>query len=72
MPRRVACKARGYGACEVIVGEQVDDDQEARRDGEPWPRDGRDNDVDWLRRCCFTQTDVSDQVPAFEQKGVNF
>jgi len=44
--RRVARKARGYGAGKVIVGEQVDDDQDARRDGEPWPRNGRDNDVD--------------------------
>ena len=35
------------------MGEQVDDDEDARRDGEPWPRNGRDDDVDWIAVCCF-------------------
>jgi len=44
-PRRVTCKARGYGARKVIVGEQVDNDQDARRGGQPWPWNGWENDV---------------------------
>jgi hypothetical protein len=46
--RRVTRKTGRYGAGKVIMGEQVDDDQDARRNGQPWPRNGRQDDVDCI------------------------
>ena len=62
MSRRFTRKARGYGAGKVIVSEQVDDDEDARRDGEPWPRNGRDDDVDLLRLSFLHTRDVTNGV----------